>query len=169
MEQQSISRQEGGSIWGWGNGLVLSQAPGLCRSDNIVAAGGSQQDSDTHLVALGGRGGGREILQSLFICGVGVTSRPNRRPVLLRAILDPIASVGAKIRKLWADALDPVVSLRGESSKALWAGTSPSPGAISLTSGQEITSILPFSTAANSTCTEGVLTQVRNAALESMC
>lgn len=100
MEQQSVSRQEGGSIWGWGNGLILSQAPGLCRSDNRVAAGGSQQDSDTHSVALGGRGGGREILQSLFICGVGVTSRPNRRPALLRAILDPIASVGAKIRKL---------------------------------------------------------------------
>lgn len=154
---------------GLGQWPCLSQATVLNNSDSTVVAGGSQQDSDMHSVALGGRGGGRDILQSLLICGVRMTSRPNRRPALSRAILDPIASVGAKVRKLWADALDPVVSLRGESSKALWAGTSPSLGAISLTSGQEITSILPFSTAANNTCTEGVLTQVRNAALESMC
>lgn len=32
-----------------------------------------------------------------------------------------------------------------------------------------MTSILPFSTTEGSTCTEGVLIQVRNAALESMC
>lgn len=29
--------------------------------------------------------------------------------------LDPLASVGAKIRKHWADALDPVVILQNES------------------------------------------------------
>lgn len=98
-----------------------------------------------------------------------MTSRPNRHPTLWSAIWDPVASVGVKIRNLWADALDPAVSLEGTCLKARWAGTGPSLGTISLTSGQEITSILPFSTAANSTCAEGVLTQVRNAALESMC
>lgn len=80
-----------------------------------------------------------------------------------------MTSVGVKIRTAWAEALNPVVSLEGKYFKTLWAGTGRAPGPISLTSGQEITSILPFSTAETSPCTRGVLTQVRNAALESMC
>lgn len=142
------------------------------RSPSHPAPPPRGRDSNTHWAAPGGGGGEGQSLELfcyLFICGVGMTSQPNRHPTLSSAILDPIASVGVKIRKLWARALHPVVSLEGTHSKARWAGTGPSPGTISLTSGQEITSILPFSTAANSTCAEGVLTQVRNAALESMC
>lgn len=90
-----------------------------------------------------------------FICGAGLTSQPNRHATLLSTILDTIASVRVKIRHLWADALDPVASLKGACSKAFWAGTGPSKGTISLTSGQEITSILPFSTEANSTTLKG--------------
>lgn len=92
---------------------------------------------------------------NLLICGAGLTSQPNRHATLLSAFLDPIASVGVKIRHLWADALDTAAGLEGACSQALWAGTGPSKGTISLTSGQEITSILPFSTEANSTCAEG--------------
>lgn len=149
--------QDMGANWKDGFHCSHPTPPSQGRDSNTVAPGG------------GGKGQSLELFCYLFICGVRMTSQPSRHPTLLITILDPIASVRVKIRKLWADALNPVVSLEGTCSKARWAGTGPSPGTISLTSGQEITSILPFSTAANSTCAEGVLTQVRNVALESMC
>lgn len=92
-----------------------------------------------HSVSLrwGGGGGGRrqplEIFCNLWLSVV--LGWPSRHPAPSNIILDPLASVGAKIRKYWADALDPVVTLQHESSKDLWAGTSLSPGPIS--SGQE--------------------------------
>lgn len=99
-----------------------------------------------------------------------MTSEPSRRPTLSGAVSDPMTSAGVKIRTVWADALDPVVSLEGKMLENTlgWNGPSTRSYLINIRKGNYINSSI-FHCRKPALALRGVLTQVRNAALESTC